>query len=166
MPARQLTRNGSSHSAFRPRHVKVVDGVPQRGGGSSVSGHCSGKEGQKYHLGGVADGEVPVVAGGPSPAYYHGTANVLGSAVTIGWFQVQMLASQNSTNKTSWASDCSYLAEVDNQNLRYLYLLLNHRQIDLTAMQKGAAQPHIYPKDLRKTGSSGCPCPTSHAIFS
>jgi type I restriction enzyme S subunit len=49
-----------------------------------------------------------------------------------------------------WASDCSYLSETENERLRYLYLLLNHRQADVSAMQKGSAQPHVYPKDIER----------------
>ena len=30
----------------------------------------------------------------------------------------------------------------------YYYLLLKHNQIKVTNMQRGAAQPHVYPQDL------------------
>lgn len=130
-------------------HVKVVDGVPEGWQRVAFRDIAVVKKGKNITKDSVTDGEVPVVAGGLSPAYYHGTANVLGSAVTISASGANA-GFTNYYQQDIWASDCSYLAEVDNQNLRYLYLLLNHRQIDLTAMQKGAAQPHVYPKDLER----------------
>lgn len=130
-------------------HVKVTNGVPEGWQRVAFRDVAVVKKGKNITRDSVTDGEVPVVAGGLSPAYYHGIANVLRSAVTISASGANA-GFTNYYQQDIWASDCSYLAEADNENLRYLYLLLKHRQIDLTAMQKGAAQPHVYPKDIER----------------
>lgn len=130
-------------------HVKVTNGAPEGWQRVAFRVVAVVKKGKNITKDSVTDGDVPVVAGGRSPAYYHDRANVLGSAVTISASGANA-GFTNYYQQDIWASDCSYLAEEDNENLRYLYLLLKHRQVDLTAMQKGAAQPHVYPKDIER----------------
>ena len=49
-----------------------------------------------------------------------------------------------------WASDCSYISRTSTDRLYYLYLLLKSKQREIFGFQKGAAQPHVYPKDLKR----------------
>jgi type I restriction enzyme, S subunit len=49
-----------------------------------------------------------------------------------------------------WASDCSYIGADATDYIYYFYLLLTSRQTEISAFQKGAAQPHVYPKDLMR----------------
>lgn len=130
-------------------HVKVIDGVPEGWEPVAFREIATLKKGKNITRATVAEGSVPVVAGGLTPAYYHNIANVHGSAVTISASGANA-GYINYYQQDIWASDCSYLAEVSNAHLRYLYLLLLHRQADLTAMQKGAAQPHVYPRDVER----------------
>lgn len=95
----------------------------------------------------VVDGTVPVVAGGLEPAYYHNKSltevpviTVSGSGANAGFTRMYF--------QKIWASDCSY---VDGQKTNYIYFtycLLKDRKQDLDNMQKGAAQPHVYAKDI------------------
>ena len=49
-----------------------------------------------------------------------------------------------------WASDCSYLSVAENLEIWFLYLSMKSRQTEITGMQLGAAQPHVYPKHLER----------------
>ena len=92
-------------------------------------------------------GNVPVVGGGIEPAYYHNVANTQAPVITI---------SASGANagfvklyyKDIWASDCSYIDATMTNYIYYIYLLLKNNQIEITNMQLGAAQPHVYPRDL------------------
>lgn len=95
----------------------------------------------------VEEGNVPVVAGGLEPAYYHSTANTEAPVVTVsasganaGFVNLYM--------ENVWASDCSYIDKGVTPFVLYYFLLLKSRQIEVTRLQRGSAQPHVYPKDL------------------
>lgn len=95
----------------------------------------------------VTEGNVPVVAGGLEPAYYHNTANTEAPVVTVsasganaGFVNLYM--------ENVWASDCSYIDKKVTPFVFYYFLLLKSRQVEVTSLQRGSAQPHVYPKDL------------------
>ncbi len=92
-------------------------------------------------------GNVPVVGGGIEPAYYHNVANTISPTITISASGANAgfvkLYHQN-----IWASDCSYIDSSMTDYIYYCYLLLKTNQIEITNMQLGAAQPHVYPRDL------------------
>ena len=95
----------------------------------------------------VEEGNIPVVAGGLEPAYYHSTANTEAPVVTVsasganaGFVNLYM--------ENVWASDCSYIDKGITPFVLYYFLLLKSRQIEVTGLQRGSAQPHVYPKDL------------------
>ena len=93
-------------------------------------------------------GQVPVVAGGKTPAYYHNLANRKGPTITIS-------ASGANAGYISYyempifASDCSTISEGVNYDLRFVYFFLLSRQSELYAAQKGGAQPHVNPRDVQ-----------------
>ena len=90
-----------------------------------------------------------MVAGGLEPAYYHDQANTSSRVITIS-------ASGANAGYTRmyylpvWASDCSYVDCKSTSFLHttYCYLLTNKKKVD--ALQWGAAQPHVYAKDVNK----------------
>jgi len=95
----------------------------------------------------IKKGSVPVVAGGLEPAYYHSTANTEAPVVTVsasganaGFVNLYM--------ENVWASDCSYIDKGVTPFVLYYFLLLKSRQVEVTGLQRGSAQPHVYPKDL------------------
>ncbi len=47
-----------------------------------------------------------------------------------------------------FASDCTTVRGADDEHTEYLYHLLKNRQSEIQAASSGAAQPHVYPKDL------------------
>ena len=95
----------------------------------------------------VEEGNIPVVAGGLEPAYYHSTANTEAPVITVsasganaGFVNLYM--------ENVWASDCSYIDKGVTPFVLYYFLLLKSRQVEVTGLQRGSAQPHVYPKDL------------------
>lgn len=110
----------------------------------------------------VSHGTVPVVAGGLSPAYYHDTPNVTGPVITAsasganaGFVRLY--------NQDIWASDCSYISREQTDYLFTVYALLSSRQDEIYSMQQGAAQPHIYPSDLKRLAITDAPRPVWEA---
>jgi type I restriction enzyme S subunit len=49
-----------------------------------------------------------------------------------------------------WASDCSYIDKLSTKHFYYLYLRLKSLQTAILGLQVGAAQPHVYPRDLNR----------------
>lgn len=104
----------------------------------------------------VVLGDVPVVAGGLKPAYYHNLPNVSGPVIT---------ASASGANagfirlyhQDIWASDCSFISRDQTDHLFTFYALLSSRQDEIYKMQQGAAQPHIYPSDLKRLAVTDAP---------
>jgi len=95
----------------------------------------------------VVEGLTPVIAGGKSPAYYHNESNTKHPVVTISasganagfvWLHYENV----------WASDCSVIDIDTTQHVYYYYLQLKDRKVEVDNLQRGAAQPHVYPKDL------------------
>lgn len=95
----------------------------------------------------ITPGIVPVVAGGLTPAYYHNTHNVTGPVVTISASGANA-GFVNLYHQNIWASDCSYINSEITNYIYSAYLFLKSKQDEITKMQQGAAQPHVYPKDL------------------
>ena len=95
----------------------------------------------------IMPGNVPVVAGGITPAYYHNTANTQNPVITISASGANA-GFVNLYYEDVWASDCSVIDSGVTQHVYYFNLLLKERQYEVTRLQRGAAQPHVYPKDL------------------
>ena len=135
---------------FGHEHTKIVDGVPE-GWERKTLGDIVKKiaKGQNITRNSSWDGSVPVVAGGLSPAYYHDTANVVAPVITVSASGANT-GYVNIYHEGIWASDCSYISGTSTEYLYYLYLLLRSRQKEKFGFQKGAAQPHVYPKDLQR----------------
>ncbi|WP_300717853.1 restriction endonuclease subunit S [uncultured Brachyspira sp.] len=95
----------------------------------------------------IIEGNIPVIAGGKIPAYYHSeythdfpciTISASGSAGYV-WFH----------NYKIWASDCNVLyTENKKYNINFLYYYLNHIQEYIYNLQIGGVQPHVYAKDI------------------
>ena len=92
-------------------------------------------------------GEIPVVAGGKQPAYYHNVANRQGRTVTIS----ASGASAGYVAKYStpiFASDCSTIGESEHYCLGFVFYQLVLKQQLIYKAQTGGAQPHIHPVDV------------------
>ena len=93
------------------------------------------------------NGNIPVIAGGKTPAYYHNKPNRLGKTITISGSG----ASAGYVSFYSYpifASDCSTISESPNHSIEYIFYLLQLLQEKIYKMQTGGAQPHIHPSDI------------------
>jgi len=95
-------------------------------------------------------GEVPVIAGGMKPSYYHSTSNRSQAVTTvsasganaghIGYWDVPI-----------WASDCTTVEPDDSGSVagRFMFHQLKAMETRIQAtLRRGAAQPHVYAKDI------------------
>ncbi len=105
------------------------------------------KKGKNITKATIKEGNIPVVAGGLEPAYYHNTSNTEAPVITVsasganaGYVKLYY--------ENIWASDCSYIDNKMTPYVYYFYSYLKHNQVNVTNLQKGAAQPHVYPQDL------------------
>ena len=93
-------------------------------------------------------GDVPVIAGGKKPAYFHNRANRTGKTITISGSGASAgyVAFYESP---IFASDCSTIGGGGNYSVEFIYFVLLLNQEVIYKAQTGGAQPHIHPDDLR-----------------
>ncbi|MBQ8164962.1 MAG: restriction endonuclease subunit S [Clostridia bacterium] len=129
-------------------NTKIVDGVPEGWALSSVGNLAQFRRGKTITRNQSIQGNIPVIAGGKEPAYYHNVANTSSPVITIS-------ASGNAGfvrmyYQDVWASDCSWLDMSTTEHIYYIYCFLKHRQSDIYSMQKGACQQHINAKEINE----------------
>jgi type I restriction enzyme M protein len=97
----------------------------------------------------VTEGNIPVIAGGQQPAYYHNKINREAGAITISSSGAYsgFVAYHN---YPIFASDCFTVASKNKEllNDKYLFHILKGKQLEIYEMQEGGGQPHIYPKNF------------------
>jgi type I restriction enzyme S subunit len=92
-------------------------------------------------------GEVPVIAGGMEPAYFHNVSNRNGKTITISGSGAN--AGYVSFHKIPiFASDCSTINESSKYSIEFIFFMLQNMQHQIYAEQTGGAQPHIHPSNL------------------
>ena len=92
-------------------------------------------------------GNIPVIAGGVKPPYYHNTPNRPANTITISGSGNAGYVSFH--KKPIFASDCSTITPSKNYDVKFLYYSLLNCQTELYALQTGGAQLHVYPEHLR-----------------
>ncbi|WP_294115525.1 restriction endonuclease subunit S [uncultured Fibrobacter sp.] len=127
--------------------TKIVDGLPEGWRKGSIGDIAEFKRGKVITKGDVVEGNVPVVAGGLEPAYYHNASftespviTVSGSGANAGFARMYF--------QKIWASDCSYVDSSATIFIYFVYSFLKENKKSLDSLQKGAAQPHVYAKDI------------------
>ena len=98
----------------------------------------------------VSNGNIPVIAGGQKPAYFHNKSNRKSNCITIsssgayaGYVAIH--------NNPIFASDCFTIETSTNElNQKFLYYLLKSKQELIYSFQTGGGQPHVYAKDFNK----------------
>jgi len=123
--------------------------VPEGWEKKSLGGIIEIKKGKNITKETVINGKVPVVAGGLNPAYFHNKPNTTGPVITISASGANA-GYVNIYHEDIWASDCSYISEKSTEHIYYYYSLLKSKQKEIFGLQKGTAQPHVYPKDLMR----------------
>ena len=127
--------------------TKIADGIPEGWKKGKLSDLGEFKRGKTITKDQTISGSVPVVAGGLEPAYYHNEFNtespvitVSGSGANAGFTRMY--------NERVWASDCSFLDSSKCDCLFFIYCVLKSSTAIVDSLQKGAAQPHVYAKDI------------------
>ena len=132
---------------------KLVDSeigeIPEGWVSRELGEHVIPKKGKTITKKKTVEGEVPVVAGGLEPAYFHNQSNVdapvtaiSASGANAGFVRIYF--------QDIWASDCSYISREQTDVPYFWYVFLKSNQEKIYHMQQGAAQPHIYPSDLMR----------------
>ena len=125
----------------------IVDGVPEGWTWGTLADIAVFKRGKTITRDQVNEGIIPVVAGGLEPAYFHDTSNTDAPVVTVSGSGANAGFTRMYHTKV-WASDCSYIDVATTDNIAWVYCFLKGNKASIDAMQKGAAQPHVYAKDL------------------
>jgi len=112
---------------------------------------CEIEKGTSITKATISHGNIPVIAGGQQPAYYHNQNNREGQTITvsasgayagfINFFEIPI-----------FASDCTTIKSKDENQVstKYIFRYLKVNQEDVYKLQKGMGQPHVYGKDLAK----------------
>ena len=128
-------------------NTKIVDGVPEGWEPSKLGRLAEFKRGKTITKKEVVDGSIPVVAGGLEPAYYCNKSNTAERVITISGSGANAGHTKMYFEKV-WASDCSYAHLATTPFLHFVYCYLKENKTTIDNMQKGAAQPHVYAKDI------------------
>lgn len=127
--------------------VKIVDGVPKGWLDGTVGDIALFKRGKTITKAQIHKGNVPVVAGGLEPAYYHNVANTVAPVITISGSGANA-GFARLYNVDVFASDCSFVDSQTTPYLYWVYCYIKDSKAKLDSLQKGAAQPHVYAKDI------------------
>jgi len=96
----------------------------------------------------IKEGNIPVIAGGKTPAYFHNIANRDGNVITVSASGAAGFVNYFTT--PIFASDCNTIISKDEQiiSTKLIYEFLKTIQNKIYELQRGQAQPHVYAKDL------------------
>ena len=129
------------------QNVEFENGIPSTWHQGRLSELLEFKRGKNITADEMVEGEVPVISAGIAPSGYHIKANVKGTSLTIsssganaGYLSIHY--------EDIWAADCMFITEENTKNIYYLYELLNNIRLVILNQQRGAAQPHVYSKDI------------------
>ena len=130
-------------------NVEMVNGLPKGWEINSLKEICEFKRGRNITSAEMCDGIIQVISAGVAPSGYHNKANVHGVSVTMsssganaGYISIHY--------DDIWAADCSYISDKETEDIYFVYELLNNIRQVINNFQIGAAQPHVYPKDINK----------------
>lgn len=129
--------------------VKIVDGVPEGWSSGQLIKLAEFKRGKTITKSSVKEGNVPVIAGGLEPAYFHNVANTVAPVITVS----ASGANAGYTalhNHNVWASDCSFVDSRNCEHIYYVYNFLKTNKNMMLNLQKGSAQPHVYAKNINE----------------
>ncbi len=128
-------------------NTPIVDGVPEKWKYGKLLQIAEFKRGKTITKAQSEHGNVPVVAGGLEPAYYHNQANthppvitISGSGANAGFTRMYHVG--------VFASDCSFADINSTPYVYFVYCFLKDIGTQLNSLQKGSAQPHVYAKDI------------------
>ena len=124
--------------------------LPERRRWIALGDVCEVKRGTTITRKEVVEGDVPVIAGGQRPAYFHNQPNCVGPVITVSGSGAYA-GFVNFFDTPIFASDCSTIQAISKEvEIQFAYLFLKSKQEAIYALQQGSGQPHVYPKDIAK----------------
>lgn len=110
---------------------------------------CNVQKGTTITQKSAIKGKIPVIGGGTQPTYYHNEANRNANCITVSGSGANA-GFVNFWESPIYASDCSTVECNDGkQDPKFVYyFLLSKQNFIYSRFRKGAAQPHVYAKDI------------------
>lgn len=133
------------------RYKEVINLTNQKWPLVELGEVCGIEKGTSITKAVITKGDIPVIAGGQKPAYYHNQSNRNGQTITcsasgayagfLNYFEIPI-----------FASDCTTIKSKNENNLltKFIFRYLKVKQDDVYKLQIGMGQPHVYGKDLAK----------------
>lgn len=130
-------------------NTSITDGIPAGWKKTSLNEIAQFSRGKTITQKQTISGDIPVIAGGLEPAYYHNTSNTEAPVITVSASGANAGFTQIHYQKI-WASDCSFTDDTTTSHLYFVYCFLKQNHNLMSNLQKGSAQPHVYAKDINK----------------
>ncbi|MGL4348054.1 MAG: restriction endonuclease subunit S [Chlamydiales bacterium] len=110
---------------------------------------CEIKRGTTITKKSISPGNIPVIAAGRKPTYFHNKSNRQGNIITVS-SSGAYAGFINYFTCPIFASDCFTIRSKDENKMssKYIFFYLKSKQQDIYLLQSGSGQPHIYPKDI------------------
>lgn len=114
-----------------------------------LSDICELKRGTAITKKDIVEGNIPVIAGGQKPAYFHNEFNRSGETITVAGSGAYA-GFINYYNVPIFVSDAFTIKPLDENicKTKYLYTVLKAKQNYVYSLQSGMGIPHLYTKDL------------------
>lgn len=123
------------------------DGIPEGWWNGKLLEIAEFKRGKTITKAQIKSGNIPVIAGGLEPAYYHNQSNtnapvitISGSGANAGYTRIYHV--------NVFASDCSFVDINSTPYVYFIYCFLKENSAKINSLQRGSAQPHVYAKDI------------------
>lgn len=107
------------------------------------------RKGQSITASECKEGDIKVVAGGINYACLHNQANRDANVITISASGANA-GFVNFWNEPIFASDCTTIVGCNDIATLFIFNYLKRIQEQIYYLQKGSAQPHVYPKDIEQ----------------
>ena len=108
---------------------------------------CEFKRGNTITKKNAIEGNIPVIAGGQKPAYYHNVSNREGITITVAGSGAYA-GYVSYWNQPIFLSDAFSIESNNELDKRYLYHWLLDNQYKIYELKKGSGVPHVYSNDL------------------
>lgn len=111
------------------------------------------------------EGNIPVIAGGQKPSYFHNEHNKDGESITVAGSGAYA-GFVSFWNVPIWVSDAFTVEPNDKAITKYVYYFLLTKQQRIFETQKGAGVPHVHGKDIANFEIPLPPLPIQQKIVS
>ena len=108
---------------------------------------CTFNRGRTITAKDAVDGDIPVIAGGQTPSYYHNESNREGESITVAGSGAYA-GFVSYWNKPIFVSDAFTVDPSQSIKHKYLFQWLKMNQNRIFETQKGAGVPHVHGKDI------------------